>query len=514
MKISLIIKIGIGFAILLLSVLVIYFINTYSLNIYFNFEKDNEVFQKNANNFNKLFQTQSIFFIDFRSNEHFRIRMILFDIEASYPRMLETRIYNTSEEVKGYVDLIQKLAREIVNDSRLINGKTDAFGLVRMIYDDAYLSDYEIGRRKVIFDDIESYLKKTKQINSNLESIYKILDREKNKLEGFRNFLINITTLFGIIISLIFSFFILLGVRKSLIKLTRFVVKIASGDFTAKIDIRSKDEIQNLAENIKNIIFFEDTLLKIKNSTKTLENSYKKINEAVNNINRIIKEQEKSVESASDSFKELAFALSEISKNSFETMNITLISKEDTQKSSNQIKDTISEINLLSDFAAKIMGTVKIINSITEQTELLSLNAAVEAAKAGTKGKGFAVVASEIGKLAEMSNNATTEISQLVEDIIDKIKRTSLKSEISIESLKIIESSIENVVNKMREITNITEKESLGSKSIMEEVIRVNEMTQKNIENANKIVESNKLLKDKVDELHRLVGKFRLSISE
>jgi len=512
MKMSFTFKIAVGFLILLLVLLMMYFINIYFQNEYNQFEKDNKIFQTNTSVFNEMFQVQSIYFIEFTSTEHSRLNIILNKIRENYPKMvLETEMYVKNENIKTYVDWIVNRLDSFLNDYQNYLNTIQTFGFVRMTFPDKNLTNEEIILRKRLISETQNYITRAEDIINYMRPIYMILEKEKTKIEKTRFLFTGLITYIGIFISLSLSILILFRVRRSILKLTDYVGKIAAGDFTAKVDIKTEDELQLLSENIKNIISFEDTLIKIKDSTRTLEESYMRMNEAVSNINTAIKEQEDNVVQASKSFEKLTSSLDEITKNSFETKDITLDTQEKTQISSKQIRDTIAEINLLSEYANKIKGAVKIINSITEQTELLSLNAAIEAAKAGSSGKGFAVVASEIGKLAETSNKATEEIALLAGEIIDKIKRTTSRSEVSIDALHIIETSIEKVAVEIEEISKITQQKSEGTKRLIKEVNRVNEITKRNIEDANKIVDSNMQLKSRVDELHGLVDKFRFT---
>ncbi len=514
MRVSFVVKIGAGFVILLASIAAIFFINIYSQMIYSSFENDYNVFQKNSSYFNDMFQTQSIFFIEFTQNDLGRLNATLAEIRRVYPQMLQTDIYKKSAEVKEYVDSIQKETEKFITNYGNFLARITTFNLVRMTFKDELLTNEEIKTRKNIFREIDAYTNGAQIISKNLDSIYQVLDSKKSEIDKIRSFLLNIVTLSGIILSLIVSLIILISVRGSIVKLTSYVSRIADGDFTAKVKIKSRDEIQFLAENVKNIISFEETLKSIKKSTATLESSYERINQAVSNINKVATNQENTVIQGNRSFENLSLALNEISISSNDTKNMTLETRDDTIDSSSQIRETISDISMLSDFAERIKGTLNIINTITDETELLSLNAAIEAAKAGGAGKGFAVVAIEIGKLAETSSSATGEISVLAEDILDKIKRTTEKTEFSIEALKVIETSIGDVAEEMEKISRITEEKSIQSNAIMTEVAKVTEMTKKNTDNANNIVESNRLLKQKVDELHKLVDKFRLSTEE
>lgn len=139
---------------------------------------------------------------------------------------------------------------------------------------------------------------------------------------------------------------------------------------------------------------------------------------------------------------------------------------------------TIAELILeLSDFVQSISSTVGLVEDIAEQTNLLALNAAVEAARAGEHGKGFAVVASEIRKLADESKQATTKIISLINDIQQTANSTVLATEegtkeieSGLELAHVISENIEQLITAMRDITNglnkiIASSEQIGADS-------------------------------------------------
>jgi len=138
---------------------------------------------------------------------------------------------------------------------------------------------------------------------------------------------------------------------------------------------------------------------------------------------------------------------------------------------------TIAELILeLSDFVQSISSTIGLVEDIAEQTNLLALNAAVEAARAGEHGKGFAVVASEIRKLADESKQATTKIISLINDIQQTANSTVLATEegtkeieSGLEHAHIISENIEQLINVMNEISNNMNKIISSSKQINED---------------------------------------------
>ena len=331
-----------------------------------------------------------------------------------------------------------------------------------------------------------------------------------------KNNSINILTSLIFSVFLIFIFIILAVISNNIFpfqinKMSDYLKKIISGDLTAKIEFKSKDEIFDLSENLKKIIGLEDTLSQIKTTANAIEKNYFKNKETIESIYKSISNQYEGVRKIRDDFEGLSKSINDIADNSLKTNMIAIETKTNVKNSGSQLRETINEIRTLSESAGKIMGMLKIINSITEQTDLLSLNAAIEAARAGEAGKGFAVVASEIRKLAETSAEATKEISYLAKDIISKIKQTTVKSENSVDAILHMEQSIESVVKSIEEIANKTDKESKESRLMINSAENINELTLKNIEYTEKIIQNQSDLKNDVDSLKRLVERFKFS---
>ena len=345
------------------------------------------------------------------------------------------------------------------------------------------------------------------------ESFNSLIFEVEKKISSSKTFL-NVQIFIIIIIitiGLIITIFITNNIARNIKLVSNFVKKIANGDFTAKIYVKGKDEIFELSENVKKIVSFEDTLLKIKYSAESLDKSYLRIKEAVDNVYSSIKNQASSVKQATSSFQLLSNSINEIANNALKTNVIAIDTKTSINTSTSQIRNTISDIRQLSESAGKIMSILKILDLITEQTDLLSLNASIEAARAGEAGKGFVVVATEIRKLAETSSEATKEISKIAKGIMKNIKLTTEKSETSAKALLSMEESIEGVVTLIEQIANATEQESRGSKDIMKAVDRINDVTKINTKNADEIIHNNIFLKREVERLRKLVDKFKLS---
>jgi len=157
---------------------------------------------------------------------------------------------------------------------------------------------------------------------------------------------------------------------------------------------------------------------------------------------------------------------------------------------------TIAELILeLSDFVQSISSTIGIVEDIAEQTNLLALNAAVEAARAGEHGKGFAVVASEIRKLADESKQATAKITSLINDIQQTANSTVLATEegtkeieSGLELARAISEDIERLISSMGEISENMKKITNSSSQINQNSVTADEY----ITEISKIAEHNK----------------------
>ena len=224
----------------------------------------------------------------------------------------------------------------------------------------------------------------------------------------------------------------------------------------------SKNAVQNPMNNI--IIDSLDETLTSVNLIQDKNNSQKENNISSNDKIKNAKELILNLQKYSDEMAELTDKTREKTNQSISfTNNEYSAVKANIEKmfSIRHKIQTIAELILeLSDFVQSISSTIGLVEDIAEQTNLLALNAAVEAARAGEHGKGFAVVASEIRKLADESKQATTKIISLINDIQQTANSTVLATE---EGTKEIESglelahtiseNIEQLINTMNEIS-------------------------------------------------------------
>lgn len=319
-------------------------------------------------------------------------------------------------------------------------------------------------------------------------------------------------------------------------------LKVNSNDEIGKLissvnkSLDSKDKIgQSMQKMITNL---NSDISLIKNGAIKLLNDANSINSSSNNIATGANQQSERVEQISTALEEMVSTIAEMTKNasaatdSSQKASSTAATGGDivheTIKGMNQINEVVSEsaesISRLAESANQIGEIINVINDIADQTNLLALNAAIEAARAGEQGRGFAVVADEVRKLAERTSKATGEITEMINTIqsgtVEAVSSMeSGKSEVikgqeladnAGQSLNEIVSMSEQVLEMIQMIAGSTEQQSIAADEILKNIDGFTGSIKESANTASESAGTADELNSLADNLKQIVDKFDL----
>jgi methyl-accepting chemotaxis protein len=208
-------------------------------------------------------------------------------------------------------------------------------------------------------------------------------------------------------------------------------------------------------------------------------------------------EQAASTEEASSSIEEMNATIRQNADNAMQTEKIAQKSANDAQESGAAVADAVTAMK-------QIAEKIGIIEEIARQTNLLALNAAIEAARAGEHGKGFAVVAAEVRKLAERSQTAAAEISQLSGSSVDVAERAG-------SMLAKLVPDIQKTAELVQEISASSKEQAGGADQINGAIQQLNQVVQQNAGAAEEMSSTAEELASQADQLQTTVAFFKVS---
>ncbi len=285
--------------------------------------------------------------------------------------------------------------------------------------------------------------------------------------------------------------------------------KLADGDLTTHLVANSKDELSDVAESFNGVAdSFRKLILHAQQSAQELGESARKLGASSARIRESAMSQSDATTSMAAAVEELTVGVDHISSSSEQAYRLStesgnlsahggkLVSSVvgEIERISNTVHASAKDIESLGSESARISQVVNVIKEIADQTNLLALNAAIEAARAGEQGRGFAVVADEVRKLAERTGNSTNEITRMVLSIQKGTTAAVNGIEAGVEGVMAgvnlarqagdamhgIELGAASVVNMVSEISCALKEQSSAASDIARNVERIAQMAEEN----------------------------------
>jgi methyl-accepting chemotaxis protein len=286
--------------------------------------------------------------------------------------------------------------------------------------------------------------------------------------------------------------------------------RVAEGDLTARVDVRSKDETGQLMAALKEMNgALLDIVTRVRAGTDTIATASSEINAGNQDLSSRTEQQASSLEETASSMEELTSTVKQNADNARQANQLAATASENAVRGGEVVAQVGSTMGSINESARRISDIIGVIDGIAFQTNILALNAAVEAARAGEQGRGFAVVAGEVRNLAQRSAAAAKEIKELIGDSVEKVATGSRLVDQAGRTMEEVVGSVKRVSDIIGEIAAASDEQSAGIEQVNQAITQMDQVTQQNAALVEQAAAAAEAMQEQADGLAGLVGTFR-----
>jgi methyl-accepting chemotaxis protein len=290
---------------------------------------------------------------------------------------------------------------------------------------------------------------------------------------------------------------------------THLAQQIASGNLDLNVVLTSKKDSLGIAFQ-EMIINLNDVLGQTQQASVEIADASGSVSSSSNALSEGASSQASSLDNISSSLNQLSTQINLNAGNATQAKDLTLKAQKETNIGSNKMKEMIAAMVDISASSQSISQFINTIDEIAAQTNLLALNAAIEAARAGEQGRGFAVVADEVRNLAARSTKAAAETAQLISGAVEKTQIGSAIASQTAESLKNVTESISQASELVELIASASSEQATGANVINDGVAEIDSVTQKNNDAAQGSAAAAEQLSHQAIQLQEMLTRFKL----
>ena len=349
-----------------------------------------------------------------------------------------------------------------------------------------------------------------------------------------------VAIVFGSVMALVMGTLLARSINRGVGALVKASASLADGDLTTHVQVHGKDEICRVGASFNQMAQqFSHLISEVNASSKQVNQTADDLSSAASQVAQGSRLQSEQAAVAAQSVEQLNAAFKEIAATSVDIVSAANTARElssrgnqvvgsvvqGIEKVAKTVSESATSISELGQRSIQIGHILSVIKDIADQTNLLALNAAIEAARAGEQGRGFAVVADEVRKLAERTTSATSEISTMVgaiqhgtQQAVETMRHSSddvrdgvaLANEAG-RALKDISLSVEQVVHMIGQIAGSTRTQSEASDSLTATVEEIARMAQENSLAIEQAVSASRDMTARSHGLQGIISRFRLN---
>ncbi len=335
--------------------------------------------------------------------------------------------------------------------------------------------------------------------------------RESNMI---RNIMIIIFLLIITISSIMIPYIIKRKVTSIIGYLARDISRIYKGDISFKISkkfLSMNNEWGEIARGFQLALDnLNEVVSNVKNSADKVTAEANKVLIGNNDLSQRTDSQASSLEETAASMNEMASAIKESAEGVSQSTSMVSEAKESLIKAGIIVEDSVNKMNDVYESSTKIIDITKLIEDIAFQTNILALNASVEAARAGDQGKGFAVVASEVRNLAQNTQESVKNITALINDSTDKIHLAAKSVQESKEIFDDISAKMDSASNIMERINTASQEQQKGIEQVNTAINNMDSSVQKNAFLVEEAAAASQSLLNESNELINTIEYFQL----
>ncbi len=463
----------------------------------------------------------------------------------------EEEVTSLKTELSAYLERFKEKAERVTKEMPVSEDSINLYlelltqaivnsdGLLQQHLQYIALNDQSSQLLSEIADEMDRLIAESNTIISEIRNMSETaLTNAESELS--KSLMINVMlALVSMLVAIVVTVTVVRSIRNPLNKIIQAIDKLANGDLSHRIDVSFQSELGLIADNINDLSDkLSDLITKIHQSAETVSSVANDSFSMSQKTNADVSQQRKQTDSIATAVTEMEHAVNEVAAHASETSHevdqVTELAQSNmgnmqknlrfVRRLQESLDEATQVITLLSTESQQIGEILTVIQSISEQTNLLALNAAIEAARAGEHGRGFAVVADEVRSLATRTQQSANEIGEMIDSLqgkadqavnivsnnLEHAEQSVKQTNETNDSLEAMVGSLTHINDMSRSIATASEEQSAVAKEVAQNIVGISDMTLSIANDAEEAARNSESLNRLSSEQSELISQFKI----